>query len=87
MEVRTWIHTLRMSHADLEVYACRIRTWSESKCEGRVLAPYIWLSADHVECVGGELTLHIWSNEDHVECRRLYMSGLGVGVDQHSTLS
>ena len=44
------IRTLRMSHADLEVYACRMQTWSESECEGRVLALYIWSKADYVEC-------------------------------------
>ena len=64
-----WIQTLRMSHADLEVYACRMRTWSESACEGRVLTLYIWLEADHREC------------------GILYASGLGIGVDRHSTIS
>ena len=58
-----------MSHVDMEVYVCRMRPWSESECEGRVFALYIWLNADHVEC------------------ERSYASGLGVGVDQHSTFS
>ena len=41
---------LRVSHADLEVYVYRMRTWSESECEGIVLAFYIWSNVDHVKC-------------------------------------
>ena len=63
------VRTICMSHADLKVYVCRMQTWSESECEGRVFA------------------LYIWSNANHVECGRSYTSDLGVGVNQHSTLS
>ena len=41
---------LRVLHENLGVYACCTWTWGESECEGRVLALYIWSSADHVEC-------------------------------------
>ena len=34
-----------------------------------------------------ELALYTWLNADHVECGRSYTSGLGIRVDQHSTLS